>query len=238
MKHFHTYATEEDFEENVNYVKPWVSLTKEGNIIRYNKHDPDFNGQSYVDLGLPSGTLWATKNVGASNTSDYGTYVAWGETASKSTYSTSNYAFGSSSSDCTKYNTSDGLIILEPSDDIAHIVMGGDWHIPTKAQFQELIANSNASANSSYAVFTSKINGNTLQIPWNKYKYDSTTATGYNARLWTSSLHESYYTGFYCNLERSGTNSYFSNIGVAATSQWANGRTYGYCIRAVIEPQW
>lgn len=44
--------------------------------------DP-FNGHEYVDLGLPSGTLWATMNIGASAEEDYGDYYAWGETETK-----------------------------------------------------------------------------------------------------------------------------------------------------------
>ena len=44
------------------------------------------NGHEYVDLGLPSGTLWATCNVGASKPEDYGDYFAWGETKKKDVY--------------------------------------------------------------------------------------------------------------------------------------------------------
>ena len=47
----------------------------------------------YVDLGLPSKTLWATTNIGASSPEGFGYYVAWGETTTKSTYSWSNYQY-------------------------------------------------------------------------------------------------------------------------------------------------
>ena len=40
----------------------------------------DADDFDYVDLGLPSGTLWAKCNVGASNPEETGYYFAWGET--------------------------------------------------------------------------------------------------------------------------------------------------------------
>ena len=49
------------------------------------------NDHEYVDLGLPSGVLWATCNVGASNPEECGCYYAWGETVEKANYSWSTY---------------------------------------------------------------------------------------------------------------------------------------------------
>jgi len=98
------------------------------------------SGHSYVDLGLPSGTLWATTNVGADNPWDYGDYFAWGETTTKSTYSWSNYKHGNGSdSDVSKkYNKNDGRTTLERIDDVAYQNWGSDWCMPTQTQFQEL----------------------------------------------------------------------------------------------------
>ena len=64
------------------------------------------NGHEYVDLGLPSGTLWATCNVGANKPEEYGDYFAWGETEPKSTYTKANYKWFSNGDDhnITKYN--------------------------------------------------------------------------------------------------------------------------------------
>ena len=65
------------------------------------------NGHEWVDLGLPSGTLWATCNVGAEKPEDYGDYFAWGETTAKSTYNWNTYKYcGGSSTTMTKYCTS------------------------------------------------------------------------------------------------------------------------------------
>lgn len=95
------------------------------------------NGHDYVDLGLPSGTLWATMNIGASSPTGFGSYFAWGETSTKSSYTWNNYALGTEDN-LTKYNATDGKTRLELSDDAAHVLWGGDWHIPTIDQWREL----------------------------------------------------------------------------------------------------
>ena len=117
------------------------------------KKDPDsgLNGHEYVDLGLPSGLLWATCNVGAINPEDYGDYFAWGETETKSSYNWTTYKHCNGDyTQLTKYcnNTvygdngfSDTLTILQPTDDAAKVNMGGGWHIPTEADWLELLQN-------------------------------------------------------------------------------------------------
>ncbi len=102
-------------------------------------------GHEYVDLGLPSGTLWATCNVGATNPENYGDYFAWGETTTKTTYnwSTYNYCEGNDST-MTKYCTRasegivDSIMILEATDDAAKVHWGGDWRTPTYEEQMEL----------------------------------------------------------------------------------------------------
>jgi hypothetical protein len=62
------------------------------------------NSYGYVDLGLPSGTLWATMNVGADSPEDYGDYFAWGEIQPKSSYTLENYKwYDSANGNYTKY---------------------------------------------------------------------------------------------------------------------------------------
>ena len=109
------------------------------------------NGFDYVDLGLPSGTLWATMNVGASKPSDAGLYFQWGDTqgytAAQVGTSEGKKKFASDWSDYkwysggkfTKYTTKGAILELE--DDAAHVNMGGDWHMPTPTQIQELLNN-------------------------------------------------------------------------------------------------
>ena len=105
----------------------------------------------FVDLGLSSGTLWATTNVGATNPEDYGDYFAWGEIVpNKETYSWSTTAwvyYEGSSLRFSKYNTSeqygeiDNKTELDPEDDAAYVNWGPEWRIPTEAQIKELISN-------------------------------------------------------------------------------------------------
>lgn len=87
----------------------------------------------YVDLGLPSGTKWATYNVGATSAGAAGNYYAWGETATKSEYTNSNY----DATLLTKYATS-GLQTLELDDDAAYVNMGAGWRMPSMTEIQEL----------------------------------------------------------------------------------------------------
>ena len=108
------------------------------------------NGHEYIDLGLPSGTLWATCNIGASKPEEAGDYFAWGEIETKSAYNTNNYKYSISSwTDLTKYNCSsnyckDGGKVdyeksLELSDDVVSIQLKGNWHIPTKEDWEEFL---------------------------------------------------------------------------------------------------
>lgn len=105
-----------------------------------------------VDLGLPSGTLWATCNVGAENPWDYGDYFAWGETEPKDArykyyWHYYKYAEDTIRLYITKYCTNeerghngftDGKTILEPDDDAATVNWGSEWCMPTKEQWKEL----------------------------------------------------------------------------------------------------
>ena len=107
------------------------------------------NAQTFVDLGLPSGTLWADRNVGAALPEDFGDYFAWGETTAKSNYnwSTLKYCEDDTGDKFSKYNTKseygivDNKTTLERSDDAATANWGSDWCMPTPAQFQELYDN-------------------------------------------------------------------------------------------------
>ena len=103
-----------------------------------------------VDLGLPSGTLWADRNVGAEAPEEYGDYFAWGETDPKSQYSWSTYKYGTAYSALTKYcfessygkdGFTDKLTELESQDDAAQVNWGGKWRMPSLEQIEELLDN-------------------------------------------------------------------------------------------------
>ena len=133
-----------------------------------------YNGHEYVDLGLPSGTLWATCNVGANSPEEYGDYFAWGETAPKDVYSWSTYQYYDGGN-LTKYTGSDGLTTLLPEDDAATANWGDDWRMPAKEEWQELLDNTTNKWTTQNGVngrlFTGS-NGNSLFLPAAGFRWD------------------------------------------------------------------
>ena len=121
----------------------------------YTKTEKAINTE-YVDLGLKSGTLWAKCNIGATSETEYGAFFQWGETNGISgslvgKYSDENYTWASythcngTENTLTKYNTStsygenpDNITTLEPVDDAATQIMGGNWRMPTPTEYQTL----------------------------------------------------------------------------------------------------
>ena len=114
-----------------------------------NNGDGTYNGHDYVDLGLPSGTLWATCNVGSDTPENYYDYFSWGETEPKRIYNWNTYKYCEGDyNQLTKYcskanfgynNFVDTLTILQIGDDAATACWGSGWRTPTKEQWQELI---------------------------------------------------------------------------------------------------
>lgn len=99
---------------------------------------------AYVDLGLPSGTLWATRNLGEySYHAGIGNYYAWGDPSSRSAFTWETYKWGRPTPEggITKYCSEDNRTVLEPSDDPATVEMGKGWSTPTIEQWKELIEN-------------------------------------------------------------------------------------------------
>lgn len=90
------------------------------------------NGFGYVDLGLPSKTMWATSNIGAQKPWEYGNYYAWGELTTKAVYSDKNNTY---------YYTDLSDISGDPRYDVSISVMGKEWQMPTKDEYQELLDN-------------------------------------------------------------------------------------------------
>ena len=194
--------------------------------------------KNYVDLGLPSGTLWATCNVGASSPEEDGDYFAWGETKPKSDYNWSTYKYCKGSYDtmtkyCTHsdYGTVDNKTELEPSDDAATVNWGSNWQMPSLEQFNEL-------SNSSYTTttwttmndkygrkITSKSNGNSIFLPAagersNASLYDA----GSIGRYWSRSLNTSYsYT----------INAYYLYFHSSYIYTNGNNRNCGFSVRPV-----
>ena len=126
-------------------------------------------GHEFVNLGLPSGTLWATCNVGATSPEQAGLYFAWGETTGYTAEQVKNGERSFFWKDYVENITSSDLTLEQ---DAAHVHMGGDWRMPTYDECQELIDNCNVVWTKDYnrtgaagRVFTSKVNGNSVFLP-------------------------------------------------------------------------
>lgn len=155
------------------------------------------NGYTWVNMGLS--VKWATMYVGATTPTDYGNYYAWGETTTKSNYSWSTYKYcNGSSSSMTKYCTSgsygtvDNKTTLEPADDAAHVNWGGNWRMPTDAEWTELRTQctwtwTTQSGVKGYRVTAT--NGNSIFLPAAGYRYDTYVCNaGLAGYYWSSSL--------------------------------------------------
>ena len=146
------------------------------------------DNHEWVDLGLPSGTLWATCNVGANAPEEYGDHFAWGETSPKEVYNWSTYQWCNGSMfTLTKYNTQSSLGMvdnkteLDPEDDAASVNWGPSWRTPTTDQQKELIDKCSWARTTQNGVHGFRVtgpNGNSLFLP----------AAGYTTRRYVKLL--------------------------------------------------
>lgn len=155
-----------------------------------------------VDLGLPSGLLWATCNVGANNPEDYGSYFAWGETHLKSAYQWITYLYCNGNAGAlTKYcndpncgynGFTDDLTVLLPEDDAASVNWGIDWRMPTEDEWQELIDHTTCiwtTQNGVKGQLFIAPNGNRIFLPAAGFRIETSVCwTGYSGNYWSSSL--------------------------------------------------
>ncbi len=204
------------------------SVTVSGNVGIY----------TYVNLGLPSGTMWATYNVGATKPTEYGDYFAWGETKPKDSYSISTYKWckGSSTSMtkyCTssKFGTKDYKTVLDAEDDAATANWSSAWRMPTIDEIKELRdgcswewVNDFSGSGVNGFLGTSKQNGATIFLPAaglrSSTDLDDAGDYGY---YWSSSLVESS-SDYACCLR-------FYDYDIYRSS---NGRYCGQSVRAVL----
>lgn len=199
----------------------------------------NLNGHAYVDLDLPSGTLWATCNVGAYVPEGFGDYFAWGETESKTAYVWGNYKycygeFYLLNKYCNDPNHgshgfTDNLTVLQLSDDAATANWGNVWRIPTEEQWRELKANTTniwtIQNGVSGRLFTAG-NGNSLFLPAAGIGpaglMPSLSHSGSEGYYWSSSLYTDYPSrAWYLSF----------NSGICDMSHY--NRHYGCSVRAV-----
>ncbi len=199
--------------QNATYTAQFRSLNASSGGTHEN-HD-------YVDLGLPSGTLWATCNVGANSPEEIGSYYAWGEIAPKADYTWATYTHtvNGGSKSLTKYNpdagygTVDNKAVLELSDDAAYQNWGGNWRMPTYDEMAELMSNCTVTWITQNGVSGKQFigpNGNTIFVPATGY-YNGTslysTSDGY---YWTSKISSDYPNEAY-ELFVNASSAYFSD---------------------------
>ena len=213
-----------------------VKFTKQGN----SGGGGNSGNHAYVDLGLPSGTLWATCNVGANSPEEYGDYFAWGETEPRDYYDWNTYKYATGDfNKLTKYCShsnwgnngfTDTLTILQPEDDAATANWGSGWRMPTKEETSELydICNSTfTTQNGVTGLLFVGTNGNTLFLPAAGYRYgDELYDAGSQGLYWSSSLliYGSFYAwsrGFHSD-----------NFGL-----YGNNRYFGFSVRPVRSSQ-
>ena len=150
------------------------------------------NGHAFVDLGLPSETLWATRNVGATSPEQAGLYFAWGETTG---YSAEQVEKGVRRFNKASYKAKKFKSDLTLEEDSAYACMGGKWRMPTFDEWQELSDNCNAAWTDNYngtgvagIILTSKVNGNSVFFPATGVCSDSSVINvGSCGYIWSAS---------------------------------------------------
>ena len=245
MEYLKLFDTEDNYlayrDDKSKYLKPNLSLSEEDKTVYYNyPPKPKANGHDYVDLGLPSGTLWATMNVGASKPSDYGLYFQCGDTSGYTTeqigtgdgkkqFTWKDYKFSidGSASNFSKYTTTGATLDLE--DDAAHVNMGGDWHMPSHEQIQELINETTntwtTQNNINGRLFTSKTDpSKTIFIPAaGNVSGGSINLSGRYGGIWSSVLDEDFINSGNVLSVTSGHAGLYDGF-----------RNYGFSVRGVL----
>ena len=189
----------------------------------------------WVDLGLPSGLLWADRNVGANSPEDYGNYYAWGETTPKEVYDWNTYAYGNGSNALTKYcnksgygldGFTDNLTTLEASDDAATVNIGSYARTPRDYEWQELMDNTTVTWTTRNGVYGRKFtasNGKSIFLPATGRRLGSGLGSaGDDGYYWSSTLSTdspncAWRFGFYSGSQ----------------DMWGSYRNGGFSVRAV-----
>ena len=147
LKKFSTHQEYETFTATTAFIKPNVSICTTEGDVHYNPYVDPYAGHDYVEI---AGIKWATMNVGANSVTDTGLYFQWGDingyTASQvgsgegqkyfgwADYKYGNGTSGPSATGMTKYNSTDGKMVLDASDDAVAAAWGGQWRMPTTAE--------------------------------------------------------------------------------------------------------
>ena len=196
-----------------------------------------------IDLGLPSGTIWAGWNVGADNPLEYGNYYAWGEINEKTWYDWDTYRdtrsfskeiVGASTYDVVKftnYKVHGKTSIIGTQDDVAYAIWGKEWQMPTMKQLEELIheckINTTTIDEKNYVIFTGP-NGKSMIFPVAGEKYRNEVRTIDRELVWSGELCQSRpYSGTLSQESYFAYYLYFHEVGAQGF------RCHGMNVRAV-----
>lgn len=253
MYYVHKFSSNAQMQEAYNgsgYTEPWLACAEGVKLPTYSKLPDPFNGiTEYVDLGLPSKTLWSTKNIYLPDEQTWNsdeerdlfgyTFFSWGEVdrfdgeAAYSDGSLSAYKWYDATNEVmTKYNDSDRKFILDPEDDAAHVIMGGQWSLPTVAQANELLryttqteedAHVEGSSTFMYGVRFTAGNGNSVFIPAQGYGGVG-ESWGWSGAIMLKNRPED--DPYSC---------YLLDVTNGSPSVGTYERQYGFCVRGVIK---
>lgn len=206
-------------------------------ITEINDVSGTYQGHDYVDLGLPSGTLWATMNVGAKKPQECGDCFGWGETSPHMIYFWDYYKYcKGSESTLTRYcmNSSDGIVDgkteLDSGDDVATAKWGNGWQMPDVYQLNELLNVNNISlriaslAGVEGTLIISKSNGKKMFLPWGGgFIGLAGIGAGLTGEYWSRSLNTN-----------NSNEAYSLSVYDAKSSRTESNRRYeGLCVRPV-----
>ena len=186
--------------------------------------------EGFVDLGLPSGTLWATRNLGASTEYNIGNFYAWGEITPKSKYLWSNYRFGDDEN-LTKYNDSDHLTVLQDADDAAHQANSA-WSMPTSDDFNEMDFYTNkqwVTLPVKGILFTSWDGETSIFLPATGYKDEEGLNEEDCGYYWTKTLYSNLITADYFMVSKETAGAMWGALG-------SDFRCDGLAVRPIIKP--
>ena len=230
--------------DTANFILPNVSLIEDNNTVHYNPSTTPTPSHDYVEIG---GVKWATMNIGATGVTDTGLYFQWGDTQGYTAeqvgsgegqkyFGWADYKYGNGTSTpgrtgMTKYNETDGKTVLEASDDAVQANWGGNWRMPTTAEFQALGAAVNSAWTDDYQ--GSEVSGLVLTDKTDSSKVLFFPAAGYcingivafvGGRCWSSLLNSYNVRNAYClGFGSSGVNW-----------QYDDNRYYGFAVRGVL----
>jgi hypothetical protein len=206
LKKFENHTQYDTYINGSGAILPNVSICTTEGDVHYNPSTPPTPSHDFVEIG---GIKWATMNVGANSVTDGGLYFQWGDTQGYTAaqvgsgegqkyFDWADYKFNPSGDGSTfiKYNSTDGKTVLDAEDDAVKAAWGGNWRMPTTAEFQALGTATTSAWTADYQgsgvaglVLTSKSNGATLFFPVCACAFDgSVRNVGNYSHYWSSSL--------------------------------------------------